>query len=93
VSWERELLVRCDMLLTHHDRYGRGVVRPGLPDVFVLQGKASPRDYDIAVRIDGGYGDKGMARWCAKGWQELVDAINTLRREHKDELHSAYSLL
>ena len=84
MNWEAELICRTNRLLTHHDKYGRGVVRPGLPDVFVIQGR--PRDYDIALRIDGGYADKGMARWCAKGWQELVDSINLLRREHHQEL-------
>lgn len=83
--------MKTDMLLTHHNRYGRAVVRPGLPDVFVIQGR--PDDYDIAVRIDGGYSDKGMARWVAQSWQELLTDINRLRIENREALRDTYTLL
>lgn len=85
MTWIDELAVKTDMLLTHHGRHRRETVRPGLPDVFVTQGL--PRDYDIALRIDGGYSDKRMADGSAQYWQELLDSINALRRAHYRELH------
>lgn len=67
----------------HHDRYGRGSVIGGRPDVFVV---GNDRDwFDIAVRVDGSYADRQMAEsvceYLAGQLEQLVIAMRLVEHQ------------